>query len=40
MGDGCFSCPGQAKENLTQAALLHNIDPALLLEAFQARLSG
>ncbi|MDP2361368.1 MAG: DUF1858 domain-containing protein [bacterium] len=37
-GDGCFSCPGQATENLAQAALLHNIDPALLLGELRKRI--
>jgi len=37
-GDGCFSCPGQATESLVQAAAVHNIDAALLLDALRKRL--
>ena len=37
-GDGCFSCPGQATESLVQAAAVHNIDAALLLEELRKRL--
>ncbi len=38
-GDGCFSCPGQATETLTQAAAMHNIDVDLLLDALRERIA-
>ncbi|MDW7711506.1 MAG: DUF1858 domain-containing protein [Deferrisomatales bacterium] len=31
-GSGCFSCPGQATETVTQSAMIHNVDLAKLLE--------
>jgi hypothetical protein len=37
-GDGCFSCPGQSSETLEQAALVHNIEPELLLAELRKRL--
>lgn len=37
-GDGCFTCPGQATESLIQAALVHNIEPELLISQMQAKL--
>jgi hybrid cluster-associated redox disulfide protein len=30
-GDGCFSCPGQSFESISQSALMHNVDPDKLL---------
>lgn len=37
-GDGCFSCPGQSTETVIQAAMVHNIDPELLLEELRRKL--
>lgn len=37
-GDGCFSCPGQSTETLVQAALVHNIEPDLLLAELRRKL--
>jgi len=37
-GDGCFTCPGQSTETIVQAALVHNIDPDLLLAELRKRL--
>jgi hypothetical protein len=31
-GDGCFSCPGQTTESVTQSALMHNVDEKGFLE--------
>ncbi|MBW2306047.1 MAG: DUF1858 domain-containing protein [Deltaproteobacteria bacterium] len=40
-GEGCFSCPGQAFETITQSALMHNVNEAEILEALnQAIRSG
>ncbi len=39
-GDGCFTCPGQATETVTQAAMMHNIDPQLLLEELRKAAGG
>ncbi len=30
-GEGCFSCPGQATESVTQSAMMHNIDERRIL---------
>jgi len=38
-GAGCFTCPGQATESITQAAMMHNIDPADLVAALN-RVAG
>jgi hypothetical protein len=39
-GDGCFTCPGQSTETLTQAAAVHNIDPELLLSEMRKKLQA
>jgi hypothetical protein len=31
-GSGCFSCPGQATESVTQSAMMHNVDLKGILE--------
>lgn len=31
-GAGCFSCPGQATETVTQTAMMHSISPDVILE--------
>jgi len=38
-GAGCFTCPGQATESITQAAMMHNIDPLELVAALN-RVAG
>ncbi len=30
-GEGCFSCPGQATENIKQSAMMHNVDEKQIL---------
>jgi hybrid cluster-associated redox disulfide protein len=30
-GEGCFSCPGQATENIKQSAMMHNVDEKRIL---------
>ncbi len=40
-GSGCFTCPGQATETVTQSAMMHNVDrEALLRELNQAALAA
>ena len=38
-GEGCFECPGQAHESLTEAAKLHSIDPTWFVETLNEHIA-
>jgi hypothetical protein len=38
-GEGCFSCPGQAFEQVQETAHMHNVDPDLILKEINAVIS-
>jgi hybrid cluster-associated redox disulfide protein len=35
-GQGCFACPGMKMESISFGALMHNIDPEVILKELNA----